>query len=272
LPADTRTPDHTIWQHLDLTSALAGATADGGRPALLTVSIGPVQEFIAAGRSTSDLWAGSHFLSTLAWQAMRVVAESYGPDAILFPQLRGVPAVDVWLIEQGVEPGLFAAAPWNKAQTDYNPLFVAALPNRFVAVVPEKAAAGLAEGIRERLRGWVQTEARAMLDRVLREVGETPSGQHCYTQLAEQLRDFPQVHWSAVPWLPAQTLEEALAPFYPDDGKRPGLFAQGAWEALTAPIEPKRGWRFRRLRSRRPLARRRQERTALRPARTEGVS
>ena len=53
LPADTRTPDHTIWQHLDLTSALAGAMASSSRPALLTVSIGPVQEFIAAGRSTS---------------------------------------------------------------------------------------------------------------------------------------------------------------------------------------------------------------------------
>jgi CRISPR-associated protein Cmr2 len=244
LPADTRTPDHTIWQHLDLASALAGAMADGGRPALLTLSIGPVQEFIAAGRSTSDLWAGSHFLSALAWQALQTVVERYGPDAILFPQLRGVPAVDVWLIEQGVEPGLFEGASWNEKHTDYNPLFVAALSNRFVAVVPEKAAAGLAASIRERLREWVQTEARAMLDRVLGEIDEMPDGQHCYAQLTAQLCDFPQVHWSAVPWLPAQTLEEALAPFYPDDGKRPGLFAQNAWEMLTAPIEPERGWRF----------------------------
>jgi CRISPR-associated protein Cmr2 len=91
LPADTRTPDHTIWQHLDLTSALAGAMAGGSRPALLTLSIGPVQDFIAAARSTSDLWAGSHVLSILAWQAMQVVADAYGPDAILFPQLRAVP-------------------------------------------------------------------------------------------------------------------------------------------------------------------------------------
>ena len=45
--------------------------------ALLKLQIGPVQEFIAAGRSTSDLWAGSHFLSTLAWQAMQVIAAAF---------------------------------------------------------------------------------------------------------------------------------------------------------------------------------------------------
>lgn len=244
LPADTRTPDHTIWQHLDLASALAGAMADGGRPALLTVSIGPVQDFIAAGRSTSDLWAGSHFLSTLAWQAMQVVAETYGPDAILFPQLRGVPAVDLWLIEEGMAPELFANAAWNEAQTDYNPLFVAALPNRFVALVPEKAATELAAQIRKRLREWVLSEAQVMLDRVLEEIMESTSGKYCYEQLEAQLRDFPEVHWSIVPWLSQESLEAALKPFYPEDGKRPGLFGSDVWDTLTAPIEPEQGWRF----------------------------
>ncbi len=244
LPADTRTPDHTIWQHLDLASALAGAMADGGKPALLTVSIGPVQDFIATGRSTSDLWASSHFLSALAWRAMQEVAKDYGPDAILFPQLRGVPAVDMWLIEQGIEPGLFSNAPWVDAQTDHNPLFVAALPNRFVALVPESAAAALAGRIRERLREWVLGEARIMLDRVLEEIQESAHGKYCYKQLEAQLRDFPKVHWSVVPWLPEQSLEAALKPFYPENGKRPGLFGNEVWETLTAPIEPKQGWRF----------------------------
>src|SRR5690606_23950269 len=45
LPADTRIPDHSIWDHLDLTSAFSGAFAADpqGRVALLTLSIGPVQ-------------------------------------------------------------------------------------------------------------------------------------------------------------------------------------------------------------------------------------
>ncbi|MBI4864961.1 MAG: type III-B CRISPR-associated protein Cas10/Cmr2, partial [Candidatus Riflebacteria bacterium] len=71
LPADTRVPDHTIWDHLSLTSALAGALCRGQKAALLSVSLGPVQGFIAQARTTSDLWAGSHLLSRLAWEAMR---------------------------------------------------------------------------------------------------------------------------------------------------------------------------------------------------------
>lgn len=245
LPADTRTPDHSIWQHLDLTSALAGAMTDGGRPALLTVSIGPVQEFIATGRSTSDLWASSHFLSMLAWQAMQVIAAEYGPDAILFPQLRAVPVVDLWLNEQGLRAELFGRADRNDTATDHNPLFVAALPNKFVALVPEQAAAQLAARIRDQVRDWVLQTARAMLDRVLEEIGETPNGQHCYAQIEAQLRDFPQVHWSLVPWLGQPALEDALKPFYPaDENKRPGLFGTKVWDTLTAPIEPQQGWRF----------------------------
>jgi CRISPR-associated protein Cmr2 len=243
LPADTRTPDHTIWQHLDLTSALAGAMAAGGRPALLTVSIGPVQSFIAAGRSTSDLWAGSHFLSTLAWEAMRVVAEAYGPDSILFPQLRAVPVVDLWLIDQGVRSDLFATAAWNDTNTDYNPLFVAALPNKFVAIVPDNEAAQLANRLRVRVRQWVLDEARAMLDRLLREIGEQPQGQYCYRQLEDQLQDFPEIHWSVVPWKDAAQAEEALKAFYPV-GEPPSFFQSRAWTILQHPIEPLQGWRF----------------------------
>lgn len=68
LPADTRIPDHSIWEHLRLTSAFAGIFALGETPALLSVSLGPVQSFIAQSRTTSDLWAGSHLLSRLAWE------------------------------------------------------------------------------------------------------------------------------------------------------------------------------------------------------------
>jgi len=62
LPADTRSPDHSIWEHLSLTSAFAGVLAEeeNGGPALLLMSFGPVQSFISQARSVSDLWAGSH--------------------------------------------------------------------------------------------------------------------------------------------------------------------------------------------------------------------
>jgi len=244
LPADTRIPDHTIWQHLDLTSALAGAMANGSEAALLTVSIGPVQEFIAASRSTSDLWAGSHFLSTLAWQAMKVIAEELGPDAILFPQLRGVPIVDIWLIEQGVTPELFDnyGAEWTERSTDYNPLFGAALPNKFVAIVPEHEAKGLAASIAQRVRDWVQFEARAMLDTILKVIGEASGDQHCFQQLKAQLKNFPEVHWSVVPWLGDANIKNALTTFQPK-GKEPHFFST-VWKTLKEPIAPEVSWKF----------------------------
>jgi CRISPR-associated protein Cmr2 len=244
LPADTRTPDHTIWQHLDLTSAFAGAMADNERPTLLTVALGPVQEFISAARSTSDLWAGSHFLSMLAWEAMKEVVEIYGPDAILFPQLRAVPIVDLWLIEQGLKADLFEDTDWNDTATDYNPLFVAALPNKFLAIVPESRATELGQRIAKRVRAWVNAEGHRMLERVLEEIDEKPDGQHCFAQLDAQLKDFPEVHWSTVSWLPVKEAEEALAPFYPRDGRRAGLFGSHSWSILTGPIEPEQEWRF----------------------------
>ena len=125
LPADTRVPDHTIWAHLDLSSAFATAFAADtqGEAALLAMSFGPVQDFIAAARTTSDLWAGSHLLSRIAWEGLRVLAEHLGPDSIVFPQLRGVPQVDLWLREHMGLPGeRFADTEWATQKTSAWPV------------------------------------------------------------------------------------------------------------------------------------------------------
>ena len=53
LPADTRLPDHTIWSHNSLISALQGCVEDGQcRPAFLRFQLGPVQDYIAQARRT----------------------------------------------------------------------------------------------------------------------------------------------------------------------------------------------------------------------------
>src|SRR4051794_37930167 len=44
-------------------------------PHLLAVSIGPVQDFIAAARRTRDLWFGSHLLSEVSKSVARVVQD-----------------------------------------------------------------------------------------------------------------------------------------------------------------------------------------------------
>lgn len=255
LPADTRVPDHSIWDHLDLTSAFAGAFAadPDGDAALLALSIGPVQGFIASARTTSDLWAGSHLLARLAWEAMKPVCEALGPDAILFPRLRGVPQVDLWLRDEMNLPAeLFKGCDWAKGGTDANPLFSAALPNRFVAVVPASQAQALAEEVTRKVRKWLQDQGQAVVDRLLETAGmANETVQHAHRQMREQLEGFPEVHWAAVPFslirprnpakqtdLDVSQLSAAMAPFFGvETGKPCGYLATPAWQALQKEID-----------------------------------
>ncbi|ROQ92061.1 CRISPR-associated Cmr2 family protein [Desulfosoma caldarium] len=239
LPADTRSPDHSIWEHLSLTSAFAGALAAGEThgPALLLMSFGPVQGFIAQARSVSDLWAGSHLLSRLAWVAMKEVCDRYGPDAVLFPNLHGVPQVDLWLYETlgpvwreifDAFKGKIRDPEWMSRETDANPLFVAALPNRFVALVPAQEAEELAKDIAEKVRRWVRNKAFEGLEELLRVAG-IQDALDAHAQLDRQLKNFPEIYWAVVPWILAgetrlddQRLREALqvlgaSPSYLDD-------------------------------------------------------
>ena len=250
LPADTRVPDHSIWDHLDLTSAFAGAMAadPDGEVALLTMALGPVQSFISAARSTSDLWAGSHLLARMAWEAMKPVCEALGPDAILFPRLRGVPQVDLWLRDDcGLAPDLFSDCEWSQGDTDANPLFAAALPNRFVAIVPCSQATELAGRVEIAVRDWLKGQGLEVVDRLLKAAGmEQPDEQHCHRQMREQLQGFPEVHWAAVPFslihprnaakqtdLDTTALSTAMAPFFGVVPGQPcGFLDSPAWKVL----------------------------------------
>ena len=255
LPGDTRVPDHSIWDHLDLTSAFAGAFAEdaNGDAALLVMSLGPVQGFITAARSTSDLWAGSHLLSQLAWEATKAVSERLGPDAVLFPRLRTIPQVDVWLRDECQLPKeWFADCQWMHKETDANPLFSAALPNRFVAVVPADQAVELAKSIEARVRKWLETIGLEVVDRLLETARFRTEGDsrneslYAYRQMREQLDGFPEVHWASVPFslihprddrrqtnLDTAKLSAAMAPFFGVNGDQPsGFLDSPAWKVL----------------------------------------
>lgn len=242
LPADTRIPDHSIWAHLDIVSAFAGAIAadKDGTPALLSVSFGPVQGFIAEARSTSDLWAGSHLLARIAWEGMKVVCEQFGADAVLFPNLRGVPLVDVWLRdEMGLPAEKFQSEDWVRTITDANPLFAAALPNRFVALVPADQAATIAKDIETRVRDFVLALGNKAIRKVLDTIDEpSHSDLSCYQQLDEQLAGFPEVYWAAVPWSldEESKLRPILSSFY-EDPKKVGFLDSDAWKVLQEGIK-----------------------------------
>jgi len=129
LPADTRTPDHTIWHHLDVVAAFQAALSSGGGAALLAFALGPVQRFIEAARTVRDLWSGSMILSWLAFQAMRPILEQLGPTALIYPALRGNPLVDLWLRDR---QRLGEQVPLPDAELRKTP----ALPHRFLALIP----------------------------------------------------------------------------------------------------------------------------------------
>jgi CRISPR-associated protein Cmr2 len=258
LPADTRVPDHSIWDHLDLTSAFAGAFAADtrGEAALLSLALGPVQSFIAAARSTSDLWAGSHLLSRMAWEAMKPICEAIGPDAILFPRLRGIPQVDLWLKSECDLPGeLFEDCEWNQAgNTDANPLFAAALPNRFVAIVPAEQLKTLAAKCEAAVQAFLLNLGFETVDQLLQQcdlkTANAPRDTSipAYQQVQDQLKGFPEVHWAGVPFtlirpknterqtdLDVSLLQAAMAPYFGTDPTvAAGFLTSDAWKVLQS--------------------------------------
>jgi CRISPR-associated protein Cmr2 len=202
LPADTRIPDHSIWEHLGLVSALAGSMHGGEEPALLLVTLGPVQSFIEQGRSTSDLWAGSHLLAWLAWQAMRPIADQLGPDSLIFPSLRGNPFCDAWLLERNalsLDELKKIRPAWGRA-SDAHPLFAASLPNRFLAIVPAGRAAELGALCASTVRECALRHAKRAWRKILDEAGVRPETDHAIAQIERQVAEFPEVHWTAVRW------------------------------------------------------------------------
>ncbi|MDR7420764.1 MAG: type III-B CRISPR-associated protein Cas10/Cmr2, partial [Armatimonadota bacterium] len=84
-----------------------------------------------------------------------------------------------------------------------NPAFVASLPNRFVAIVPEACVQELADGIERAVRGWVLTQGRKIATKLVERAGAAKpdaATQHIIDQIERQLRGFPEIHWAAVPW------------------------------------------------------------------------
>ncbi len=255
LPADSRCPDHSVWEHTRVASAAAFLVEKDrkNRPAerepwMLALTLGGVQRFLEESRKTRDLWTASMIYADLAWAAMRPLVEELGPDAVLYPDLRANPSADRWLLataEQAV-PGAVRA---TGATT-----FAAMLPNTFVALVPrgggssglpdlKELARSCKAAVRERwseLAGAVETWLR-------RRVGRGSWQEIWKRQVGGRLGE-PPVSWVAVPW--PRRMVDAGEPV-----RRPALPGQAvatpavAWpealvdrEAELAPWLPDRIW------------------------------
>ncbi len=184
LPADTRIPDHSIWEHKRITSAIAGALPN---PAFLLFALGPVQEFIATARKTQDLWAGSYMLSYLSWIAMRVVTEEFGPDSLIFPDLRGQPFADKWLIDKGLKI----------KKPNREELSSPTLPNRFLAVVPKNQVKDISDKIKQAVKATFKDVCIAVKTMIENRLSINP--EQWDNLWNRQTVDFIETYWAAVP-------------------------------------------------------------------------
>ncbi len=223
LPADTRMPDHPLMQHLSITAAIAGALP---KPALLVFSLGPVQGFIATARRTQDLWMGSYILSYLAWQGIKVIASEFGPDAVVYPSLRGQPLTDLWLYNE--------ERVWAKKPEEPE-LRIATFPNKFVALLPADQAEQGAREVERAVREAWQRLADKVRDKRAQDMG-VGSDPVWTTLWQQQIPRILELYWCIYPWAgmdseePTGSPEQVLAQYStlcrpPDDWSFKRIYA-----------------------------------------------
>ena len=260
-PGETRLPDHTIWSHLAVTSALQGCfggdpwkrdgdTGVADRPCFLLFTIGPVQDFIAAARSTRDLWSGSYLLSYLIGTCLHKITLDFGPDHVLFPNLCGQPIIDLLLKREWGEMSTGAGELWQAfdyyQEEGKQRLLTPSLPNRFLAVLPSDMVEHKERGDAfANVEAYAKSLAKAVRDR-LSEIGTSVSdlleksptaANFDLTRFKAQVESLLEIHWQVLPW--PQTAEEAktLASYLPPDDPDAGYTPRAGLETIGHLVE-----------------------------------
>ena len=210
LPADTRIPDHTIWTHMSLCSALQGCIENKKlKPAFMMFQLGPVQEFIAQAKSTRDLWSGSYLLSWLTAHAIKAVTDEVGPDSVIFPSLRGQPIFDLLHKDLYDSIEYKKDSMWSRMykkdkdgesgiNNGMRKLLTPTIPNRFCAIVPQYCAAEVA--------GKAEAAIKSELNKIGDVIWENLDAEGDVstdldrTRWEKQLELFPQITWQTMPW------------------------------------------------------------------------
>lgn len=159
MPADTRMPDHPLWHHCGLTSAIASSMASdpNGQVGVAVFSLTPVQSFITKARKLRDHWVGSVILSYLAFAGIRHIARNLGPDHVLYPSLHDQSLVDAWLAQEfHMEDFLREPDPHVRKHLE-NSTDIASFPNKFVFLAPDSQMTDICQGIRDAMQSeWLQ--------------------------------------------------------------------------------------------------------------------
>lgn len=168
LPAETRIPDHDIMDHLVTSSALVPTLEGGGEIALVAVEIGGVEEFISHSRKVRDIWASSYLISLLALLVSRVVSDRLGPDALIFPDLRGNPLMDLYLLAKGILKWDEVLTLWpggdGSAREFFRKLLVPSLPDSILFFAPKEEVDELRKEIKETVDSFFLQLGKRVLD------------------------------------------------------------------------------------------------------------
>jgi CRISPR-associated protein Cmr2 len=189
LPADTRVPDHSIWEHLKITIAI-NASEKLQNNSLFLFTIGPVKSFISQARKAQDFYNGSFMLSYFTFIAMEEVIEKYGPSSIIYPDLYKQPLMDWYLKNKGIEP------------KNFNPdrITLPTIPNRFVAIIGTTDKNKIEE-LSKNMIVKIKNEIKRAKEKILEELKIDVKLSDTQKEILQiQLSDFPQIYWVAIPW------------------------------------------------------------------------
>jgi len=157
IPADTRMPDHPLWHHLGMVSAIGSSIqSDSNKEtALVVFSITPVQSFIMKARKLRDYWTGSVLLSYLSFTGITQVMEELGPDHVVYPSLQNQSLVDTWLNKK-YNLGQYLQDTADIELLKKDSKGIASFPNKFVFICAQDDAELLCKKIQERIQNeWL---------------------------------------------------------------------------------------------------------------------
>lgn len=188
LPADSRIPDHSIWNHCGMVSALCTsfAESDLNRASMVVFSISPVQPFIGKTRKLRDHWAASVILSWLTFEGIAAIMDYLGPDHIVYPSLQDQPLVEEYL---GKEFQEFFSEYNEKLELEKDAT-VASFPNKFVFLAPS----GKEELFVDEIKKRIQEKWKELSGIVLEYLGV--KGKPSETIFNRQTRSWWQFSWS----------------------------------------------------------------------------
>ena len=105
-PADTRIPNHTVFDHNYAVATVFNWTfQDDGF--LVRLDLGGIHDFISSSRKVRDLWSSSFLASLIVWHAITSLIWYLGPDILITPTARFNPFYYSMLMNKLKKEGYF---------------------------------------------------------------------------------------------------------------------------------------------------------------------